>query len=409
MSDQYEFLTVETVPGYISSIPGLSARIDAAHLASVREIGDGNLNLVFIAKDQSGCGLVLKQALPYVRMTGEGWPLTPERARTESESMQAHHALVPDLVVEVFDYNPQRHIIAMEDLSDHEVWRGALNKGMVHDGAAEAVGTYVGAVAFGTSVFGMDRQELAARQSVSLNPQLCVITEDLVFSEPYVDAGRNAVLAANEPDAKDLSADDEMVAAMGQAKWLFMTRAEALIHGDLHTGSVMVREPEGSTSCDSVKVFDSEFAFYGPVAFDLGAVWANYVIAAARAFALGDDERGDWALSLVSATWVGFETEFRRRWPERIDPRVWRDDFLDHLISQWRYESWLFAAAKMARRMVGPAKTTDIETLPEARREGATRGVLHVSRNLVRERDNDSSPEHLIELARKILIEDRTT
>ena len=59
MSEQYEFLTVETVPGYISSHAGLSARIDAAHLESVREIGDGNLNLVFIAKDQSGRGLVL--------------------------------------------------------------------------------------------------------------------------------------------------------------------------------------------------------------------------------------------------------------------------------------------------------------------------------------------------------------
>jgi 5-methylthioribose kinase len=199
-----------------------------------------------------------------------------------------------------------------------------------------------------------------------------------------------------------------MVGAMGQAKWLFMTRAEALIHGDLHTGSVMVRAVEGSISCDSVKVFDSEFAFYGPVAFDLGAIWANYVIAAARSFALGEDERGDWALSLVSTTWVAFETEFRRRWPGRIDPRVWRDDFLDDLLSRWRGEAWLFAAAKMARRVVGAAKTEDIESLPGVLREGAARGVRHVSRRLVRERDIDSSPERLIDLARTILLQDRT-
>lgn len=78
------------------------------------------------------------------------------------------------------------------------------------------------------------------------------------------------MLPANEVDAAELAADEEFVAAMGRAKWLFMTKAEALIHGDLHTGSVMVRSPEGSTECDSVRVFDSEFAFYGPVAFDLG-------------------------------------------------------------------------------------------------------------------------------------------
>src|SRR5690625_7010489 len=63
-----------------------------------------------------------------------------------------------------------------------------------------------------------------------------------------------------------------MVSEMGQAKWAFMTRAEALIHGDLHTGSVMVKgESEaGSGAAVSVKAFDPEFAFYGPVAFDLG-------------------------------------------------------------------------------------------------------------------------------------------
>ena len=80
MTAGYEFLTVDTVADYVRSVPGLSQRIDADHLVSVREIGDGNLNLVFLLHDDTGRGLVLKQALPYVRMTGEGWPMTPERA-----------------------------------------------------------------------------------------------------------------------------------------------------------------------------------------------------------------------------------------------------------------------------------------------------------------------------------------
>ncbi|WP_407345051.1 S-methyl-5-thioribose kinase [Pengzhenrongella phosphoraccumulans] len=409
MFKKYEFLTVESIPSYIQSKPMLASRVDAHHIVSVEEIGDGNLNLVFIARDEAGRGLVLKQALPYVRMVGEGWPLTPERARSEATSLLAHRALVPELVVEVFDYNPDRFIIAMEDLGDHAVWRGALNTGAIHDGAADAVGVYIGAVAFGTSVFGMDRDDLAARQAESTNPQLCTITEDLVFTEPYVDAGRNSVLPANEPDAAELAADVAMIRAMGEAKWLFMTSSEALIHGDLHTGSVMVRAKHGSTLCDSVKVFDSEFAFYGPVAFDLGAVWANYVIAAARAYALGEDERGDWALGLIASTWIAFESEFRRRWPQRVDPRLWGEGFLDDRISQWRSQAWLFAAAKMARRIVGVAKTKDIETLPENLRAGAARGVLHVSRRLVVERATDSSPKALAEIARAILLADRTS
>lgn len=407
MSD-YEFLTVDTVASYIESRPVLATRIDPAALVSVEEIGDGNLNLVFLVRDRDGRGLCLKQALPYVRMTGEGWPMTPDRARHEVESLRAHHALIPEHVVEVFDYNPDRYIIAMEDLSDHRVWRGALNEGLRHDGAAEAMGAYVGAVAFGTSAFGLDRELLANAMAVSVNPALCTITEDLVFTEPLVDAGRNSVLPANEKDAAELAADDAMVRAMGRAKWTFMTKAEALIHGDLHTGSVMVRSLDGSTHCGSVKAFDSEFAFYGPVAFDLGALWGNYVIAAARAFALGEDERASWALGLLQQTWDGFEAEFRHRWPSRLDPRVWRDATLQDLLGDWQAEAWLFAAAKMSRRIVGAAKTADIQTLPEELREGAARGVLRAARTLVRPDTREGGPQVVADRLGEVLVEHRT-
>jgi 5-methylthioribose kinase len=310
--------------------------------------------------------------------------------------------------VEAYAYDPDRYIIAMEDLSDHRVWRGALNAELRHDGAAEAIGAYLGAVAFGTSAFGLERHALARAVANSVNPDLCTITEDLVFTEPLVDAGRNSVLPANARDAADLAADEVMMSAMGHAKWLFMTKAEALIHGDLHTGSVMVRSANGSTRCDSVKAFDSEFAFYGPVAFDLGALWANYVIAAARALALGQDERAEWALGLVQQTWTGLDTEFRRRWPTRRDPRVWQDATLDDVLRAWRAEGWLFAAAKMSRRIVGAAKVTDIETLPENLREGAARGVLNVARMLVRQSDVERRSHRISDLIGQVLREHRT-
>lgn len=407
---EYEFLTVENIPEYLRSIPALRDVVDPDDLVSCDEIGDGNLNLVLLAKDGSGRGVCLKQALPYVRMTGEGWPMTPDRARHEAESLAAHGELVPDLVPRVYDYNPERYIIAMEDLSNHRVWRGALIDGLSHTGVAEAVGRYVGAVAFGTSALGMEREMLAAAVARSVNPQLCEITEDLVFTEPLVDAGRNSCLPANEPDSAEFAADEAMMRAMGHAKWLFMTKAEALIHGDLHTGSVMVRgagEParDGRVPADSVKCFDSEFAFYGPLAFDIGAPWANYVAAAARALALGEDERAQWCLSLVSVTWDAFEAELRRRWPERRDPRVWTDATLDDILLTWRSEAWLFAAAKMSRRIVGAAKNKDIETLPENLREGAARGILQLSRQLVRESGVESSPQAFEALAHRVLAE----
>ena len=52
----------------------------------------------------------------------------------------------------------------------------------------------------------------------------------------------------------------------------FIERAQALIHGDLPTGSIMV-------TTDSTQVIDPEFAFYGPMGFDIGAFLGNLILA----------------------------------------------------------------------------------------------------------------------------------
>lgn len=403
-----ELLSETTVADYVRAIPELARRIDIDSLVEVSEIGDGNLNLVFRLRDTDDRGLILKQAPPYVRMTGEGWPMTPERARREAESLQVHHALVPELVCEPIRYDAARHVLALEDLSDHVVWRQALNDGQRHEGVADAMGRFVGAVASGTSVLGLDRSRVAEQIARTQNPELCVITEDLVFTEPVFDIGRNSVLEANAPDAAVLAADPAVRSAMAEAKWRFMTQAEALIHGDLHTGSIMVRKPAGSNVADSVKVFDSEFAFYGPVAFDLGALFANYIFAAARAVALGDDERAQWAVGLIEQTWRAFDATTVQEATSWQSSRLWGVDFARARLERWHRESWLFASAKLARRIVGAAKVRDIEALAPRLREGAARGVLTVSRHLARAWDTGHDADELANIVMPILIEART-
>jgi 5-methylthioribose kinase len=86
----YRPLTVEGVPAYVRSRPELSALVPDDPL-TVREVGDGNLNLVFIVRsDPAVPGVVLKQSLPWVRVFGEGWPLTIERARHEADAYEVH-------------------------------------------------------------------------------------------------------------------------------------------------------------------------------------------------------------------------------------------------------------------------------------------------------------------------------
>ncbi|GAB1820546.1 S-methyl-5-thioribose kinase [Herbidospora sp. RD11066] len=368
----YELLTVDNVADYLASRPAL-ARF--ANPVSVREIGDGNMNIVFAVQVADGPGVVLKQSMPYVRVDPT-WPITPDRNRIEAAVLAEHGRVAPGLVPALYDVDHDRHVVALEDLSDHQVWRGLLNEGVRTEGAAADLGRYVAKVAFGTSVFGLGNHAHKDALAASINPELCEITEDLVFTEPYIEHEHNKILPATKADVAAYVNDPAVRTAIGLAKLAFMTHGEALIHGDLHTGSVLVAP--GST-----RAFDVEFAFYGPVGFDLGALWGNYLLAAARGFVQGNDEHARWALGLAEETWAAFETEFTALWPERVDPRIYGDGVLTGYLAKVRADAAVFGAAKAARRIIGFARVSDIETLPEPERAVAIRRVLRAARHLL--------------------------
>ncbi|KAK8966466.1 Methylthioribose kinase 1 [Platanthera guangdongensis] len=52
---------------------------------------------------------------------------------------------------------------------------------------------------------------------------------------------------------------------------MFRERSQALIHGDLHTGSIMV-------TTESTQVIDPEFAFYVPMGFYIGEFVGNLIL-----------------------------------------------------------------------------------------------------------------------------------
>ena len=72
---------------------------------------------------------------------------------------------------------------------------------------------------------------------------MCEITEDLVLTEPYNDIKkRNIIIPENgEFVRKELYEDKKLHIEIAKLKFDFMNNAQALIHGDLHTGSIFVK------------------------------------------------------------------------------------------------------------------------------------------------------------------------
>jgi 5-methylthioribose kinase len=119
---------------------------------------------------------------------------------------------------------------------------------------------------------------------------------------------------------------------------------------------------------------------------------------------LGREADAERLLALPVELVEAFEEEFTRRWPERVDPRVYSDDVLAVTLRRIRSDTAIYAAAKAVRRIVGFSKVADIQTLPEPERALAARRVLQTARTLGVARLIDPDPKRLVQLTREPLL-----
>ncbi|MDR7071960.1 S-methyl-5-thioribose kinase [Fictibacillus barbaricus] len=329
----------------------------------VNEIGDGNLNLVFhIEHPATKRALIVKQALPYAKVVGESWPLTLDRARIESEALLTEAESVPHLVPKVFKTDRTLAVTVMEDLSDHTILRKALIEGSTYPKLAEDIGTFSASTAFYSSDFHLHPFEKKEQVAKFTNPELCKITEDLVFTDPFFDHDTNDFPEELIDSVEKLWNDEELLRNAAQLKYSFLTRAEVLLHGDLHTGSIFITE-------NSTKVIDPEFAFYGPAGFDLGHFFANLALnhLSQNAHAkepFNRESLQNYLLETISNTWDTFENTFSDLWHEKAaGPFSKTNGVLKDFLQQTFQDSIGFAGCEIIRRTIGLAHVADLDSI----------------------------------------------
>lgn len=393
----YHPLTEQDAIEFARTIPNLFS--PDAELAS-REIGDGNLNLVFhITDNHSDASVILKQALPYAKVVGESWPLSLDRARIESEALILEGELCPGLVPKVLAYVPELALTAMEDLSDHIIMRKGLIGRETYPAFAAHIGHFLARTLFLTSDLGMNQQDKKRRVQAFINPDLCKITEDLIFDDPYTDSPNNNFEASIQDAAEALRSDTELHLEVARLRHGFLTRTQALLHGDLHTGSIFVTK-------ESTKVIDPEFAYYGPMGFDIGAVLANLLLNFAGQVGWSENEADrkqyrTYLTDTVKQVWTVFEKEFRSLWNERLVDRIsGTPGFQDLYVEQVLRDTFGYAGCKMVRRVVGLSHVADIDTIPDAvSREKAQRLALVIGTTLIKRHRHASSINEMVETA----------
>ena len=191
-----------------------------------------------------------------------------------------------------------------------------------------------------------------------------------------------------------------------------MTSAQALIHGDLHTGSIMVTR-------EDTRVIDPEFAFIGPIGFDVGAVIGNLLLAffaqeGHEAASGARDAYRDWILMQAEKVWSGFHRRFLEFWraapagdaypaslfssdEDRAAMEKERARFMRALFE----DALAFAGAKMIRRILGLAHVEDLEAIADPERRARCEvKALRLARELLVGPNHFSSMADVVGAAR---------
>jgi 5-methylthioribose kinase len=409
----YAPLTAADAPARLGGVPTLRRLLGPEPAAwTAAEVGDGNLNLVFILEGPAGKA-VAKQALPYVRLVGESWPLPLERSWFEWNALTRHAARDPGSVPAVHHFDRGQALIVMDYLVDHVILRRSLIAGLEHPGLAGFLGRFCARTLFRSSDLAMPAAARKADLALfAANVALLDITEALVFTDPYFAAPLNRHTPGLDPLAAELRADARLKIEAQHLKSAFCSNAEALLHGDLHTGSIMA-------AGDRIAVIDPEFAAYGPMGFDVGMLIANFLMAfhaqsGHEARPGARDPYRAWTLGVAADVWTEFAAEFANLWrterrgilypaalyEDQGQPEAAEAALADRLAAIWT-DALGFMGVEIHRRILGLAHNADFETVAdESRRAACEAPALRLGRRLVLGRRTIRDMAEVVALAR---------
>lgn len=352
-----------------------------------QEIGDGNLNYVFRISNNSGASVIVKHSGKETRAKS-GRFIDVDRNRIEAEILIHQEKLAPGLVPKVYDYDPIMCCCIMEDLKEFEILRSALLQYKIFPYFAEQISDYLVSILLPTTDVCLNHKKKKALVKKYSNPDLCEISEQLVYTESLLNSsGKNSCINIMEKFVqKEIYEDKKLHLEGAKLKFDFMEHAQSLLHGDLHSGSIFASEVK-------IKVFDPEFAFYGPMGYDIGNVIAHLIFALIHSEATQTDIPSkkhfrDWINETIRSIIDMFSKKFKESFYCIVEDELSKTEgFMEYYLEGILSDAAGTCGMELIRRIVGVAKVKEITNLTdETLRSYWEKRLIHLGKKFIFDR-----------------------
>lgn len=313
---------------------------------TVSEIGDGNINRVFRIKfaDKS---MVVKFA-PESAVILPSIKLSRDRGEREGKYLSLARKYQKGFVPEFLFYDKSRHMLFIEDLGKVCTLSEMLIKGDFDSFDAESMAYFTADTCFFTSRYALNRAKEADDKAFDFH-DLCELTKELVFEQPFYDHPNNNFTKENRSFIEEQVYCNSLLKENAELlKRDFLENHEAIIHGDLHTASIFAIDKRNV-------VFDGEFSYSGPIAYDTGNVIAHLMMTYFR-WSVANNDKGVEADRIIFKAYDYLEF-FKNRFSDLLGgfgkEEYSNDSAVVDNIIKYTYK---YAASECLRRVIGLAK-----------------------------------------------------
>jgi 5-methylthioribose kinase len=198
----------------------------------------------------------------------------------------------------------------------NRVLRNLLTNGEIVTTFGCQLGRFCADTLFNTSAIALSMTDLKSAVGFwSGNGDMCALITQVILVDPYISASTNRWTSPQlDGTVRAIKSNNRLKLAAAALKAKLLTCTQALVHSDLHTGSVMCCE-------GSVFVIDPEFAMYGPMGWDLGALLGNLFLSyfSQRGYGPERSEFAEFILDQVANLYKTFERRFVELWNRYLD------------------------------------------------------------------------------------------
>ena len=288
----------------------------------------------------------------------------------------------------------------MENVAAFKNLRYELKREHIFPKFSDQISSFMTNVLLPTTDLVMDRIEKKKMVKDFVNVGPCDITEKLVLTEPYYNyLGRNVFDDKIKPFVEqNLYNNSPLKVEVGKLRNNFMNNAQALLHGDLHSGSIFINESD-------VRVFDSEFAFYGPMGYDIGNVVGNlvfpYVVQKAylEKQGKGNKEFIAWLRKTIAEVFDMTFSKMSEKYDEIVKFPFYKErGFKNAYLRSVENDTLGYAGTEIIRRTVGDSKVLEITDIEDQALQNLVMEIfVKVGSNLIMNRGVYNSGSEIVD------------